>query len=126
MKVGIIVHSRTGFTYTVAKRLEEKFSVLRHDVQIERIIPVDEKQTDIKKIQFKSTPDLQVSYLPFLSSGKDTPFRTFHTQYTLNSHKSNLWRRRIQHSTYQEERVSLSPSRRGIKSEYLSPGFFSC
>ena len=58
MKIGIIVDSKSGFTYSIAQRLEEKLSVLRHEVQIERIYPIDEKQIDIQKIQLKSLPDL--------------------------------------------------------------------
>jgi len=58
MKIGIIVDSKSGFTHSIAKKLEGKFSALRHDVQIERINPIDEKQIDIKKIQLKSFPDL--------------------------------------------------------------------
>lgn len=58
MKIGIIVDSKSGFTYSIAQKLEEKLSVLRHDVQIERIDPIDDNQIDIKKIQLKSIPDL--------------------------------------------------------------------
>ena len=58
MKIGIIVDSKSGFTYSIAQRLEEKLSVLRHDVQVERIEPIDEKQVDIKKIQLKSFPKI--------------------------------------------------------------------
>jgi NAD(P)H dehydrogenase (quinone) len=58
LKIGIIVDSKSGFTYSIAQRLEEKLSVLRHDVQVERIEPIDEKQVDIKKIQLKSFPEI--------------------------------------------------------------------
>jgi flavodoxin len=49
LKIGIIVDSKSGFTHSIAQRLEEKLSVLRHDVQIERIEPIDEKQIPEKQ-----------------------------------------------------------------------------
>jgi len=41
MKIGIIVHSKTGNTYSVVKKLKEELLTLGHTVNIERIEPVD-------------------------------------------------------------------------------------
>lgn len=45
MKIGIIVHSKTGNTYSVVKKLKEKLLTLEHTVNIERIetVEIDKK-----------------------------------------------------------------------------------
>jgi flavodoxin len=58
MKIGIIVHSQTDHTYSVAEKLKEKLSAAGHSVNIERITPVDSKQMDPKKVQIEKLPDL--------------------------------------------------------------------
>ncbi len=58
MKIGIIVHSLTGNTYSVAVKLKEKLTAAGHSVNIERITPDDDKQTDPKKIHIVKLPDL--------------------------------------------------------------------
>ena len=58
MKIGIIVHSKTGNTLSIAKVLQEKLLKAGQTVDIERLIPVDEKQNDAKKIQLKTIPDI--------------------------------------------------------------------
>lgn len=58
MKIGIIVHSQTGHTFSVAQKLQEKLAAAGHSVNIERITPVDSKQMDPKKIQIEKLPDL--------------------------------------------------------------------
>lgn len=60
MKIGIIVHSQTGHTFSVAERLKDKLEAAGHSVNIERITPVDAKQTDPKKVQIEKLPDLSV------------------------------------------------------------------
>lgn len=58
MKIGIIVHSQSGHTFTVAEKLKDKLAAAGHSVSIERITPVDPRQMDLKKIQFEKLPDL--------------------------------------------------------------------
>jgi len=58
MKIGIIVHSQTGNTLSVARKLQEKLTAAGHSANIEKISPVDVKQTDIKKIRLEKLPDL--------------------------------------------------------------------
>jgi flavodoxin len=59
MKIGIIVHSQTGHTLSVAEALKDKLASVGHSVNIERINPVDPKQTDPKKVQIEKLPDLR-------------------------------------------------------------------
>lgn len=59
MKIGIIVHSQTGNTYSVAQTIQEALSRKGHSVNIERIYTENAKETDIKKIQFKTLPNLK-------------------------------------------------------------------
>lgn len=59
MKVGIIVYSKTGNTYSVAEKLQEALENAGHSANIERIEVIDEKQTDINKIQIQSNPNLE-------------------------------------------------------------------
>lgn len=58
MKIGIIVHSQTGNTLSVAQKLQEKLTAAGHTANIEKISPADPKQTDPKKIQLEKLPDL--------------------------------------------------------------------
>ena len=59
MKVGIIVYSKAGNTYSVAEKLKEALENAGHSANIERIEVIDEKQTDINKIQIQSNPNLE-------------------------------------------------------------------
>ncbi len=59
MKIGIIVHSQTGNTYSVAQTIQEALSRKGYSVNIERISTVNDKETDINKIQFKTLPNLK-------------------------------------------------------------------
>jgi flavodoxin len=58
MKIGIVVHSQTGHTLSVAEQLKDKLIGAGHSVNIERIMPDDDKQTDPKKIRIVNIPDL--------------------------------------------------------------------
>ena len=58
MKIGIVVHSQTGHTLSVAEKLQEKLTAAGHSANIEKISPVDAKQTDPKKIKIEKLPDL--------------------------------------------------------------------
>lgn len=58
MKIGIIVHSQTGNTYSVAEKLREKLLAAGHSVNIERITSVGGEETDVKRIQIEKLPDV--------------------------------------------------------------------
>jgi flavodoxin len=60
MKIGIIVHSQTGHTYSVAQKLQEKLSAVGHEVNVERVTPVGEVNPGAKNIKFETLPDVNV------------------------------------------------------------------
>jgi len=57
MKVGIIVHSHTGNTLTVAKRLKEELLAIGHSVDIEQVAAMNEDPSKSGNIQLKTIPD---------------------------------------------------------------------
>jgi flavodoxin len=57
MKIGIIVHSQTGHTYSVVQKLQEKLLAAGHSVNIERIKSVGGEQKhekDANKIRLET------------------------------------------------------------------------
>ena len=58
MKIGIIVHSNTGNTYSVAEKLKEKLSAAGHSVTLQRVTAFNDQQQDVNKIQLKDIPDI--------------------------------------------------------------------
>lgn len=57
MKIGIIIHSQTGHTNSVALKLKEKLSTAGHKVNLERVEPVEEIRPGVKNFQLKTLPD---------------------------------------------------------------------
>ena len=60
MKIGIIVHSQTEHTYSVAQKLREKLISVGHEANVERVIPVGDVAPGAKDIKFENQPDSQV------------------------------------------------------------------
>ncbi len=58
MNIGIIVHSKTGNTYSVAEKLQKELIAAGHTVAIEKLMAVNDFQYDVQKIYLKSTPDI--------------------------------------------------------------------
>lgn len=58
MKIGILVHSQTGNTYSVAEELEQKLLVDGHLPVLIRINTLDDKKTDARKIELNDIPDI--------------------------------------------------------------------
>jgi flavodoxin len=61
MKIGIIIHSHTGNTYSVAEKLQEKLVQGGHKVEMKKLEPVggeDTNQADISKITFNPLPEV--------------------------------------------------------------------
>jgi len=56
VKVGIIVHSHTGNTLSVAQKLQEALTAAGHFVQLERVTAVNE-DPQVRKVELKSAPD---------------------------------------------------------------------
>ena len=57
MKIGIIVYSQTGNTYSVAEKLKAKLMASGHSANVERITLVSGEK-DGRNIQFGKLPDL--------------------------------------------------------------------
>lgn len=58
MNIGLVVYSKTGHTYEVASKLNEMFRELGHNSTIERVIPKNEKEYNIDKIELNQISDL--------------------------------------------------------------------
>jgi NAD(P)H dehydrogenase (quinone) len=58
MKIGIIVHSRTGHTHFVAQRLQEKLSADGHAVDIQQLRLAGGQDVPGKDSMIKNPPDL--------------------------------------------------------------------
>nr|WP_319214626.1 NAD(P)H-dependent oxidoreductase [uncultured Trichococcus sp.] len=62
MEIGIIVHSLTGNTLSVAERLQERLAADGHDVDIEQLKTIGEEnlsETKIENFELKGYPDPQ-------------------------------------------------------------------
>ncbi|MDF2593434.1 MAG: flavodoxin/nitric oxide synthase [Clostridia bacterium] len=57
MKIGIIVYSHTGNTFSVAQRLEEKLTAEGHSVKIEKVTVTNDNEMDASRIQLSNIPD---------------------------------------------------------------------
>ncbi len=58
MKVGIIVHSKTGNTLFVAQKIMEKLKADGHLTTIEQIIATNDEETDIQKVELQNIPNV--------------------------------------------------------------------
>lgn len=58
MKIGIIVHSQTGHTLSVAQKLKERLVEAGHAVSVEQVKAIDDSQPEINKIQLTEKPDI--------------------------------------------------------------------
>lgn len=59
MKIGIIVHSQTNNTYSVALKLQEKLTEAGNEVDVKKITMVGGDRPENKeKIQLESTPEI--------------------------------------------------------------------
>lgn len=58
MKIGIIVHSQTGHTLSVADKLREKYHNAGHTVSIEKVAASNDSETNVDSIRLTSVPKL--------------------------------------------------------------------
>ena len=58
MNVGIIVYSKSGYTLSVAEKLEQALRAKGHSVSIDMVVPVDEKVSNPRSIELRSAPDV--------------------------------------------------------------------
>lgn len=57
MNIGIIVHSHTGNTLSVAEKLQERLSKKGHEVTIDRVVAVNEEPSAAQNAILKLIPD---------------------------------------------------------------------
>lgn len=57
MKIGLIIHSQSGHTYSVAQTLQKKLTAVGHSVIIERLNPIGDAHPGVKNLQLASIPD---------------------------------------------------------------------
>lgn len=57
MRIGIIVHSHTGNTLSVAQRLREKLLTVGHAVNLEQVVPFDDREMKVDNVRLKTKPD---------------------------------------------------------------------
>lgn len=57
MKIGIIVYSQTGHTYSVASKLQEKLTAAGHSAVIERVELKDGSRPQNMNFEIKTSPD---------------------------------------------------------------------
>lgn len=58
MKIGIIIHSETGNTFSVAQKLKVGLISSGHSVSIDKVIAANDRQQDIQKINLLTIPDV--------------------------------------------------------------------
>lgn len=58
MKIGIIIHSFTGNTLSVAQKIKESLHNDGHDVTLEKVTAINENPSDNKNILLDNKPDL--------------------------------------------------------------------
>ncbi|MDF2483843.1 MAG: flavodoxin/nitric oxide synthase [Herbinix sp.] len=61
MKIGLLVHSHTGNTLSVAEQLKDKLIKNGHVVELRKLEPVggeNKNEIDINRIQFKPEPEI--------------------------------------------------------------------
>jgi len=58
VNIGIVVHSQTGNTHSVASKLREKLSAAGHSVDLERLQVVGGYTSGMKDMRFETLPNL--------------------------------------------------------------------
>jgi len=57
MNIGIIVHSKTGNTLSVAQKLKEKLLTAGHSVNLDQVEPFNDGEAKAENIRLKTAPD---------------------------------------------------------------------
>lgn len=58
MRIGIIIHSKTGNTLFVAQELRDQFNAAGHTVSIENVVSSNDDETSVNSIVLTSAPKL--------------------------------------------------------------------
>jgi flavodoxin len=59
MKIGIIVHSQTEHTFSVAEQLKERLMEAGNEVDVERVVTDGDAPPGAKNIKFKNLPNVE-------------------------------------------------------------------
>jgi NAD(P)H dehydrogenase (quinone) len=59
MNISIIIHSKTGHTYAVAQKLQEKLVAKGHKVALEKITPAGDAHPGVKNLQLETKPEIK-------------------------------------------------------------------
>jgi flavorubredoxin len=59
MKIGIMVHSQTGNTLSVAEKIQERLSKEGHSAEMKKIIPFRESDPRPQDVQFQAKPPVE-------------------------------------------------------------------
>jgi flavodoxin len=57
MKIGVIVYSHTGNTFSIGERIKAEWEQQGHEVRLERVISTSEKPEEAGKAPLKESPD---------------------------------------------------------------------
>ena len=86
MKIGIIIHSTTGHTLSVAEKIKEKLISLNHEAEIEKIIATKDEEIDIIKFELINSP--KIDQYDFLIFG--APVRAFNISPVISKYFSEI------------------------------------
>lgn len=57
MKIGIIIHSQTGHTLSVAERMQQILMAVGHSVAIDRVVATNDEEPKPEQVTLESAPD---------------------------------------------------------------------
>jgi flavodoxin len=80
MKIGIIVHSKTGHTLSVAQKMRERLAANGHSAEIERVTAADEREFDARNVRLRTNPPIDkydaIVLCAFVQGGRLSPAMT--------------------------------------------------
>ncbi|MBN1389664.1 MAG: flavodoxin family protein [Candidatus Thermoplasmatota archaeon] len=59
MRIGLVIYSQTGNTFSVAEKIMERLAKKGHEVSIEKVVPRGEIKPGDRKVEFESRPDVK-------------------------------------------------------------------
>ena len=80
------MHSDTGHTLSVAEKLKSKLISLNHDVNIEKVIALNDKEEQATNIQLQNIPDINEYDFIFFAA----PVRAFNISPVISKYLSQL------------------------------------
>ena len=86
MKIGLIIHSRTGHTWSVAEAVGQALRKQGHDVTLERIVAADDAAAKPEQVTFTSCPDIR----PYDALVIGAPVRGFNINPVIRAYLSQL------------------------------------